>query len=410
MPTRLVIVADDLTGAADSGAPFATAGLSTAIQLGPLCIEDVDVLVFSTEGRELPGPEAAKRVRDTVEFVQRTNRPSAWFKKIDSVLRGHPELEIAIMMDALGVDRVLVTPALPSEGRVTIGGEVIVRGQPLHQSDLSDGRTSSRIRDGFQPLHPAPVIELPLELIRGPIEELSKHLCGSDPTVYIADAETEADLDLLATGAVAGRIPLLAGSAGLARALANAIDAQGLAPLPQDLPGQPPLPVLIVAGSRHGACQRQLEAAAETGVAIERLPTLDRPLNSDEASGTSQRLVAHLAHHRHAALTTVGLGQSAMTGDQIADQLARVATDPCVLRHIGGMILTGGDVAAAVCRRLKADHIRLGGEVLPAIPWGMLEGPACGRLPVVTKAGSFGSDDALVQSVAHLQSLSFSQA
>jgi uncharacterized protein YgbK (DUF1537 family) len=66
------------------------------------------------------------------------------------------------------------------------------------------------------------------------------------------------------------------------------------------------------------------------------------------------------------------------------------------------MILTGGDVAGAVCARLDADAIWLGGEVLPAIPWGTLAGGIRPGLPIVTKAGSFGDELAMVESVAFL--------
>jgi len=66
------------------------------------------------------------------------------------------------------------------------------------------------------------------------------------------------------------------------------------------------------------------------------------------------------------------------------------------------MILTGGDVATAVCSKLAAEAIWLGGEVLPAIPWGTLHGGLRPRLPVVTKAGSFGDDSAMVDAVAFL--------
>jgi uncharacterized protein YgbK (DUF1537 family) len=62
-----------------------------------------------------------------------------------------------------------------------------------------------------------------------------------------------------------------------------------------------------------------------------------------------------------------------------------------------GVVLTGGDTAAAAIRALDATGFSLLGEVEPGIPLGVLRG---GRdLAAVTKAGGFGSDEALTASV-----------
>jgi D-threonate/D-erythronate kinase len=60
---QLVIVADDLTGAADASASFAKAGLSTVIHLSGAAIPNADVVAVSTESRDLGGTAAAATVR-----------------------------------------------------------------------------------------------------------------------------------------------------------------------------------------------------------------------------------------------------------------------------------------------------------------------------------------------------------
>ncbi len=91
-----------------------------------------------------------------------------------------------------------------------------------------------------------------------------------------------------------------------------------------------------------------------------------------------------------------------MPGHDIARALAALSTDPRVRNAYDAMILTGGDVASAVCARLEAEAIWLGGEVLPAIPWGTLHGGLRPGMPIVTKAGSFGDESAMVESVGFL--------
>ncbi|MGI9252107.1 MAG: nucleotide-binding domain containing protein, partial [Thermomicrobiales bacterium] len=67
-----------------------------------------------------------------------------------------------------------------------------------------------------------------------------------------------------------------------------------------------------------------------------------------------------------------------------------------------GMVLTGGDVAAAVLDALGFARIHLLGEVLPLVPWAVAAGGAADPLPIVTKAGSFGPDATLARCVRFL--------
>jgi uncharacterized protein YgbK (DUF1537 family) len=64
------------------------------------------------------------------------------------------------------------------------------------------------------------------------------------------------------------------------------------------------------------------------------------------------------------------------------------------------LVLTGGETAVGVARRLGAAGIRLEGEVEPGVPVGSLIGPRPYR--VVTKAGAFGEPGTLVGAVERL--------
>jgi uncharacterized protein YgbK (DUF1537 family) len=85
--------------------------------------------------------------------------------------------------------------------------------------------------------------------------------------------------------------------------------------------------------------------------------------------------------------------------------LAEVAVYPEILTQIGGLVLTGGDVAAAVCRALGVRTIWLRGDVLPAIPWASISGDQMEGLPIVTKAGSFGPPEAIQSAIEFLSRL-----
>src|SRR5687767_15126123 len=120
---QLAIVADDLTGAADTGACFASAGLGTVIRLSGTTIPIADVAVISTKSRDLDGSAAAATVRAAViglAGAQDKSKPRWIYKKIDSALRGHPRVELLAAMEAIGATRALVAPAFPAEGRTTV--------------------------------------------------------------------------------------------------------------------------------------------------------------------------------------------------------------------------------------------------------------------------------------------------
>jgi uncharacterized protein YgbK (DUF1537 family) len=85
--------------------------------------------------------------------------------------------------------------------------------------------------------------------------------------------------------------------------------------------------------------------------------------------------------------------------------LVQAALGADVLHLAGGLVLTGGDVAASACRALGARTLWLRGEVLSAIPWGTLSGEDIDGLPVVTKAGSFGPPEAIHVAIEFVNAL-----
>src|SRR5215212_109122 len=110
---QLAIVADDLTGAADTSACFATAGLATVIRLSGTTMPEADVLAVSTASRDLDSAAAANAVRSALMGIsggQSDEEPRWIYKKIDSALRGNPRDELLAAMEAIGTTRAVVAP------------------------------------------------------------------------------------------------------------------------------------------------------------------------------------------------------------------------------------------------------------------------------------------------------------
>lgn len=126
---RWALLADDLSGACDSAVAFAKAGFRTRLELGEADPQDLaELTAISTETRESSAEEAAQAVPAACARIKAAGL-ALLFKKIDSVLRGPVEAEIAATLAATEFDTAVVCPAFPSQGRQVRGGRLLVRGE-----------------------------------------------------------------------------------------------------------------------------------------------------------------------------------------------------------------------------------------------------------------------------------------
>lgn len=396
---RAIVIADDLTGAADAGAPFAAAGFATAVPLRSTP-PGADVIALSNDTRDASGDRIENLFRQSMSFIPPTDPSTLWYAKVDSVFRGYPGPEVAFILRQTGRRAVIIAPALPDQRRATVDGNVYVDDVLLTESSLGIGHSSASVIS---------LLGLPEELgrsigldtVRAGIEPLRNAIAHVVRPIVVIDAETNADLASLAQAVIGQSTHLLAGSAGFSKQIAIELGKRdgkaqrgGIA--------TPVRTVLTVAGSRHAASARQVAALAASGVETLQISFEQGHLAPQVTERTIERLLAAFAEGRSATLTTCETPVAALPGHEIANALASLATDPRLLERYDAMILTGGDVAAAVCSKLEAEAIWLGGEALPAIPWGTLHGGLRPGLPIVTKAGSFGDDRAMIESVAFL--------
>lgn len=353
----LTILADDLTGACDTGTLFAGKA-PVPVTVWPRDPVDGRVRVLDTETRGLAAREAAGRLAAAAAAL----RAAQWFKKIDSTLRGRIGAELDALMDATGVGSAVLTPAFPAQRRTVVDRVLMIDGTPIAHTTLADDPefpegAGSSVLDRLRPQLDRPLAWIPLNEVRAGVEALSARLERLDGTVAVADAETDADLEALVDAALAlEAAPLLAGSAGLARALAARL---GLLAERVRLPrgGR----WLIVAGSRHPATRRQIAAARATGL---------RVLASPEAEAEDRASVA---------------------ADLAAEAAHLIETETFDI-----VAVTGGQTALALCRALGMERIDLAGAPRPGLAFGYLRAPRHPGLPVLTKAGGFGSPDLFV--------------
>src|SRR4029453_5766408 len=211
----VTIVADDLTGACDTGCLFAGAGPVGVIAEPDLSSSDRPVITVDTESRILPSDAAGAAVRASAERLGKRRATGDVFQKIDSTMRGSVAAELAVLLEH-GFSGALVCPAFPAQRRVVRDGRLLVDSVPVHESPIGRypafrAATSDRVGllAGVRP-----VARLRLDHVRAGREKVAHLLEQHRGEVRAADAETDADLVGLAEAALTVSRTLVAGSAG----------------------------------------------------------------------------------------------------------------------------------------------------------------------------------------------------
>jgi D-threonate/D-erythronate kinase len=380
----VTLIADDLTGACDAGALFAGRA-AVPVFLGTIATNlDWSAAAVDTESRALGPAEAATLMRRTAAGLAERLASGTVFKKIDSTFRGPIAAELGALLDSMGAPAALVCPAFPAHGRTVLNGVLMVDGVPAHESPVGldpayPGPTADLLEilgRGLAHASRRPITLLPLKEVRGGAEELRRGLRGRRGLI-VADAETDADLEALAAGAFAQRSLLLAGSAGLAGAVS---DALGLTSRPVTCP--PPGGWLILAGSRHPSTRAQIATLEAAGVAGAHL----RPAGEADLDS----VIAALRRGQPAFI--VSPDGPAGASREMAATLASLA-----LRAMAAapamVAVTGGDTAHALMRAWGAARLDLVGAPARGLALGRLVASDGSTLPILTKAGGFGSPE-----------------
>jgi D-threonate/D-erythronate kinase len=387
------VIADDLTGAADTGVQLVRAGYRTAVAFRGAPIppaEHLDAVALDTDSRAMPAGFAAKRVLEAGRAVRDAR---IVYKKVDSTLRGPVAAELVAALEATGRDRAVVAPAFPSAGRTTVDGVQLVRGVPVHETEAKDDPRTP-VREGHVPTLLATAFSSILSLGVEDLTDPSTVRRGlEDARCVVADAVRDEDLEALVRAVPDPSKVLWAGSAGLALAFGGVYPGTYAGTTP--VAPVPVHKVLVVVGSLSGVARGQLRSLAEEygcqAVAVGgRSGTVEGALGAARAalSGDACATV-HSTEDRDAS-------GAWLFAEVLAEVVAGLSEDGL----FDALVLTGGETAVGVARRLGAVGIRLEGEVEPGIPVGTLIGPSAYR--VVTKAGTFGEQDTLIRAVKTL--------
>lgn len=241
----IVVIADDLSGAAELAGVALRHGLKAEVQTVFLPHTKADVVCVDAGTRGLLPEQAGAAVAEVTERAVAA-KPAWIFKKCDSVLRGSVLAEARAAACVAGKTRILVISANPSRGRVVRDGVYFVNGVPLHETAFA--------QDPGHPRRTSRVVEL---------------LGGDLSDVFTPDVESTAEV--IQWAATVDETTLPVGGADFFQALLQARERRRLVAdegkSRTDIAGN----TLLVCGSAASWVQREAEAVA-LGMAVFALP------------------------------------------------------------------------------------------------------------------------------------------
>ena len=355
----LVIIADDLTGALDSAAPFCR-------DLGELEIEfhtsrvpsSNTVYVVPTRDQT---PDAAMAMMSAA-FSQFAGADLA-FKKIDSLLRGHWAGELAQIMHTGLFERVILAPAFPQLGRITRNGVLFLR-TSAEDCSVSGHDVAAKLQGlglSFATVPPGGALK------------------GMATEVLLCDAENEAHLERIVVEgrALEGRT-LWCGSGGLANALAGG---------PAHTIKKFSKVGLAIVGSHHCVMRRQIEDFNDGHPERQVIVNEDIELASNE--------IARRIATAGSALVTfiVPDGTGAREAATLIESRIRLLVPH--LQQPGFLFASGGETLMSICKATSADGLSVFGQLLPGMPVSRIKSGLWAGTTIVSKSGAFGDQSTL---------------
>jgi uncharacterized protein YgbK (DUF1537 family) len=420
MPIRLGCIADDFTGATDLANNLVRAGMRV-VQTIDVPAEgaeiDADAVVIALKSRTIAVADAVDQSRRAQEWLRASGAQQIYFKycsTFDSTPKGNIGPVIDALMDDLGADFTIATPAFPDNGRSVFKGHLFVGDRLLSESGMKDHPlTPMTDPDLVRVLTPQTrrkvglidysVVAAGADAVSARITELRADGVG----IAIVDAITNDDLYRL--GPALADLPLVTAGSGVAIALpAN----WGFRPSPDAaaLPAPTGLQA-IVSGSVSLATNSQvaefhrtgrpsfqidpLRIAAGQDVVTEALTFADEHL----ASGLVLFCSTQSASGVRAVQDALGAAEA---GTLVEDTLARIAAG-LVDRGVGQLVVAGGETSGAVVQELGITAMQIGPQIDPGVPWCAATLPGGRHLHITLKSGNFGTPDFFTKALAALE-------
>ncbi len=408
---RLLLIADDFTGALDTGIQFAGRGISTEVFADDRDFAgyqgDADVLVVNTNTRNAAAEEAYSRVRKAVRSGIEAGA-NCFYKKTDSALRGNIGSELQAVLDEVSIESgcngcaIQFIPALPDMNRITRGGIHYIDGVPAAESEFA--------RDKYSPVTKSSVREIIAEQSDACVYIHENRHVGNEYGIHVYDAETAEDLEIIAEGLEQrNAYTIMAGCSGFAGVVPELIGFSGNSSRKIEfIPG-----LIAVCGSTNKVTRDQIDYAGNHGFAHINM-TPDQTLGQNwrskaeadsfvqlcmEEFNTAGRLVID-TNDAQAGRTAQYADLHGLDADQIrngiSDTLGWLLREMLDRGTRATIMLTGGDTLLGFLRNIGTMQLTPVCELDTGVVLSYLNYAGV-DYPVISKSGGFGRHDLIAR-------------
>ncbi|WFA08532.1 four-carbon acid sugar kinase family protein [Tissierella sp. Yu-01] len=403
----VAIVADDLTGASDTGVKLSKRGYETNVIFNPndidFMLEKGKILSINSSTREKASDEAYQAVFQITQILKK-NRYNKIYKKIDSVFRGNVAIEIEAVMNALNVKSAFLVPAIPDNGRYIIGGHLYIDEERESKLDIKTLLKSSSNCN---------IESIGIDDIRKGEKSLLAKLYGihnDEKVIVLFDTEEEEDFQVIANTIKEYKKEfILSGASGIVNLLPEIWNLSNIdTPLAKIEKNRTHL---IIAGSFHNSTGAQIKKLNEEFqckliiIDTEKVTTGKMGSNFFEQEIESICKDDEMSEIIIVAVDTLinpEITPDKENSEVITEFISNIALRIIESGYCKTITITGGETAYHVMQSLGALGMKLRDEIISGLPLGTVIGGIAKDMPLVTKSGGFGDPDALVKVIKYL--------
>jgi len=412
MTLLLGCIADDFTGASDLANNLVRAGMrvvqTIGVPAGPIGTP-VDAVVIALKSRTVPPSEAIAQSLAAWRWLSAQGAGQIYFKycsTFDSTPEGNIGPVTEALMDAMGCDFTIATPAFPDNGRTVFKGHLFVGDVLLSDSGMKDHpltpmndanlvrvlQAQCRRRVGLIDYR---AVSAGAEAVRARIETLRNEGVG------IAVVDALSNDDLLRLGPALADMSLVTAGSGVAIGLPP---NHGLAPSAQAsaLPAAEGLRA-IVSGSCSQATNQQVAHFIATGRPAFALDPL-RIAAGEDVEGAALAWAKPLLLQGAGPVllySTAAPDSVAATQRRLGGMEAGVLVERCIagisrqLVSLGvrQLVVAGGETSGACVQELGIVQMQIGPQIDPGVPWCHARTADGAGLHLTLKSGNFGRED-----------------
>ena len=416
--SRMVLgcIADDFTGATDLANNLVRAGMRVVQAIGvPVQALDAqaDAVVVALKSRTLPAREAVAKSLAALRWLQAQGAQQIYFKycsTFDSTPLGNIGPVTEALMDALGTDFTIATPAFPDNHRTVFKGYLFVGDVLLNESGMQN--------HPLTPMTDANLVRVLQGQCTGKVGLIDHQVVAQGASaiqarmaqlrsqgVRVAVVDAISNQDLMRLGPALHGMPLVTAGSGVAIGLPGNF---GLAPS-STASALPPAAgwQAVVSGSCSLATNRQVQAFIASGrpaLAVDPLQIAARQAAGGDvvtdALAWAQPLLARgpVLVYSSADVQAVKAVQGQLgaeaSGHLVEHTLAAIARGLVGL-GVRQLVLAGGETSGACVQALHITQLKIGPQIDPGVPWCHARRDAAvgAGLHLTLKSGNFGSDD-----------------